>query len=161
MGNKLTIDMTGEVYQDFTVIPAGIYPVQVVSVECKQKIGSTNKYLEWKLGVTFGEFDGKVLTSRTTLVKGRRWLYKQAMECFGVPKVNEKFTFDTDELVGKKCNVKVIIKKNKFTDKDGKEKEYEKNEVTQFLKSGIAKAQNTLGVSEDESVVEDDPQIPF
>ena len=155
MSPRMTVDVAGEQVKA-PVVPENWYPVKVIKApELKVGKDSGKKYLYWLLEITGGPYSGVPLAVNTTLEKGddplksKRWLFHQAMVACGVEKVNDKYSFDLDGLVGKEFYVKVIVKEESYNDNI-----FDKNEVKQ-----IAKEPTQPKTAKGEKVEQD--EIPF
>lgn len=164
---KITVDMTGEEFGNYSIVPEDWYQVRVVEIpELKTGKESGKKYMEWVVKVIGGgQHDGSPMVIRTTLEKGddpkksKRWLFHSAMVACKIEKVNEKYSFSLEELMGKEFWVRVVVTENSYNGKV-----YEKNEIKEIAIEPRLKEQKTATSNGNGSSVfndEQDDSIPF
>ena len=121
-----------------------ILTVKDVRLVNEQKSGSGNPYFLWNL---IEEKSNDTIEVITTLIKGKRWLLKQLLFACGIEaKTNdpdEKYSFNSDKVLGKKVLGTIKNKENKYTAKSGNEVTGMKSEIVRFKK------------------VDDEEKIPF
>jgi hypothetical protein len=88
---RVTIDFS-EV-ESFAAIPEDEYAVVVEEVEMRE--GDKAPYLNWKLKVTEGEFEGRFQWMMTSLSPKALWRLKETLENLGI--VEEEFELEVDE----------------------------------------------------------------
>lgn len=97
----------------FDPIPAGWYRVAIAAAELKES-KSGGKYINIRCDVTGPSYEGRVVFGMITVQNsnqkaeeiGRAQL-SELMGAVGVPRLS-----DTDQLIGKHCEIKVTIKKD-------------------------------------------------
>lgn len=141
---KIKIDLTGEMIKA-PLVPEGWYHVkvyQIPTIEVGKESGK--KYMHWVLVILDGEQRGIPLELRTTLEKGtdpkrsKRWLFHQAMACCGIEKKDEKYEFDTAELVDKQFWVFVSVKEETYNNNPVTKNEVKKIALQPIVKEQVA-----------------------
>ena len=135
MSPRINIDTTGEVIKA-PVVPAGWYHVRVMETPTvKAGKASGKKYLYWVLQIASGLHKGILLSTNTTLDRGddptksKRFMFHQAIAACGIEKVNDKYSFDLDELKDKEFYVFVTVKEESYNNNL-----FEKNEIKKIAK---------------------------
>ena len=149
------------------ILPEGDIPLLITDVNLisADESGSGNPYFIWELTddknnvVDIGGCkvvrDGEEIIFKgmiTTLKKGQRWLLKQTLEACGIiAKENdpeERYSFEKEDVIGKRIVVTIRHKPNTFTGRDGNQVTLPKANVSgvkgiQILNTGTA---NVKGV---------------
>ena len=81
--------------ESFAAIPQDEYPVIVEEVEMRQSQSSEYPYLNWKLKVTEGEYEGRFVWMMTSLSPKSLWRLKETLDNLEVPL--DEFNIVVDE----------------------------------------------------------------
>lgn len=108
---RLVLDFEGVNLEGQEPIPAGVYTAMVDTSNSEvKKSQSGNDYLT----ITFviqnhPEYSDRKITENYSLTEQARWKLGQLLLALGYDvKKNRKFTFDTREIHGKTCKIKVV-----------------------------------------------------
>lgn len=119
----------------------GYYNVIVENVDIKESkridehTSRPAKYFEWLMRFKDGQYAGEKIISRTTAIKGKRWLLKEALEACGVSVGEGKFKFDLEKLIGQEIAIDVEVVQESWTSAmDGKTRITPKSHVRHFYK---------------------------
>lgn len=114
MGIDIDFSEVVDKKKDYSLIPEGIYNIEVKKVELKtSKAG--NKYLNWGVEITDGEYVGRWVWGITTLKEDYLWVLKNYLEAIGISKQNIN-TDDIERLApGKTARAKII--QDEYNDK--------------------------------------------
>jgi len=100
---KLTVDFTN--VESREVLPEGEYIVVVDDIEVRE--GQKDKYLNWTLKVSTGQFEGRKLFNSTSLSPQSLWVLRNTLDALGVKTASAKFQLDLDSYIGLSMGVRV------------------------------------------------------
>ena len=103
---NISIDFSN-VKSGFEPIPEGTYNAVVVEVEPRTSQAG-KPYLNWKLRLQGGEYDGRTVFYTTSLQPQSLWNLKDALIALGFPKEqlnSPEFQLDTNDLLQLECCV--------------------------------------------------------
>jgi len=97
-----------DIKEDFTPIPAGVYPV--VFVDYSEEEGPAAPYVAVTFEITEGEYAKRNLWTNISMSPKAAWKLKEAMIAFGEPAETliGDVEFDPERYVGVECRAAVI-----------------------------------------------------
>src|SRR5262245_54495415 len=90
---RLRVDFSD--VESFAVVPAGTYPVVVSEVQLRESGNSDHPYINWRLEITEGEFEGRNLWLMTSLSPKALWRLKEVFENLDV--YSDEIELEVDE----------------------------------------------------------------
>jgi hypothetical protein len=85
-----------EEVESFAAIPQAEYPVVVEEVELRESQSSEYPYLNWKLKVTEGEYEGRFVWMMTSMSPKALWRLKETLDNLEVPLDDFNMVVDED-----------------------------------------------------------------
>ncbi len=128
---KHSYDMSKESERLDMELKDGVYKFEIVSIE--EKVSSQqNDMLVMQVALDSDPSQGSTVYMVTQ--EGKRWFLKQLLEACGITQNQEgNYDFDTDELIGKLVEAKVVNVNDEWVDRNGATQSKMKSKIVKFI----------------------------